>query len=39
MIGYTKLSRQSFYRSGGFANPRNVRVTRGGNWAYFQRCD
>lgn len=37
MIGYTKISRQSFYRGGGFANPRHVRVTRGKAWAYFVR--
>lgn len=37
MIGYTKISREQFYRGGGFANPRNVRVTRDGDWAYFYR--
>lgn len=37
MIGYTKISHAAFYRSGAFANPRNVRVTRNGSWAYFQR--
>ena len=39
MLGYAKISHESFYRSGGFSNPRNVRVTRNGGWAYFQRHD
>lgn len=37
MIGYTKISHEAFYRMGGFANPELVRVTRGGDWAYFKR--
>lgn len=37
MIGYTKVRRSTFYRMGGFANTRLVRVTRGGGWAYFKR--
>lgn len=37
MIGYTKITRESFYRGGGFSNPRFVRVTRNGEWAYFER--
>lgn len=37
MIHYTKISRAAFYRNGGFSNPRLVRVTRSGAWAYFQR--
>lgn len=37
MLGYTKISRREFYANGGFANPRNVRVTRGRAWAYFVR--
>lgn len=39
MIGHIKISKKAFYRSGGFSNPRNVRVTRNGAWAHFQRCD
>jgi hypothetical protein len=39
MIGYTKISREQFYRQGGFSNPRLVRVTRNGVWAYFGRSD
>ena len=37
MMGYTKIGRAAFYRYGGFANPRLVRVTRGKAWAYFER--
>lgn len=37
MIGYRKISREQFYRYGGFANPSLVRVTRNGAWAYYQR--
>lgn len=38
MIGYTRISKRTFYNAGGFANPRNVRVTRDGSWAYFYRA-
>lgn len=34
MIGYTKTQ---FYRYGGFSNPRLVRATRDGSYAYYQR--
>lgn len=37
MLNYTKISRQSFYGAGGFSNPKLVRVTRSGAWAYFER--
>jgi len=36
-MGYTRISRASFYRRGGFSNPNLVRVTRGGSFAYFAR--
>lgn len=39
MIGYTKVTKYYFYRSGGFANPRLVRVTRGRAWAYFELAE
>lgn len=32
--GYTRISKREFYLSGGFSNPRNIRVTRRGTWAY-----
>lgn len=35
MMGYTKISREQFYRYGGFANTKLVRVTRNGNWAHY----
>lgn len=35
MSGYTKISRKKFYKLGGFSNPRCVRISRGGDWAYF----
>lgn len=36
-IGYTKISKQAFYKDGGFSNPRYFRVTRSGKWAYYSR--
>lgn len=39
MTGYTKITKEEFYNSGGFSNPRNVRVTRGKAWAHYQRWD
>lgn len=38
MTGYIPVSRQQFYNYGGFSNPRCLRVTRNGKWAYFWRC-
>lgn len=41
MRGYTKVTKEEFYLSGGFSNSRYVRVTRDGDWAYFRedrRC-
>lgn len=35
MIGYTRIAKEEFYRLGGFANTRCVRVQRGRSWAYF----
>lgn len=35
MIGYTRITKEEFYRLGGFANTRCVRVQRGRSWAYF----
>lgn len=37
MIGYTKISRATFYRGGGHSNPRLLRVMRGKSWTYYQR--
>lgn len=37
MIGYLKITKNQFYRYGGFSNPRLIRVTRGKAWAYFER--
>lgn len=37
MTGYTCITKDQFYRYGGFSNPRLLRVTRNGVWAYFQR--
>lgn len=39
MIGHIRLSSAQFYRLGGPSNPRLVRVTRNGEWAYFMRAD
>lgn len=38
MIGYTKISKDQFYRYGGFSNPLLVRVTRSKSWAYYKRA-
>jgi len=35
VIGYRRISKRFFYRLGGFANPRCIRVTRSGGWAYY----
>jgi hypothetical protein len=37
MYGYTKITKAQFYRLGGFSNPQLVRVTRDGDWAYYQK--
>ncbi len=37
MVGYMRITKQAFYRSGGFADTRCVRVMRGRSWAYFYR--
>lgn len=39
MVGYEKITRHAFYQTGGFANPRLVRVARGKGWAYYRRHD
>lgn len=37
MTGYTRITKAQFYSYGGFAAyPRLVRVTRDGDWAYYQ---
>ena len=38
MIGYEQITKEQFYRSGGFSNPRNVRIMRGKSWRYFQKA-
>lgn len=38
MIGYMQISKREFYANGGFANTKQVRVTRNGDWAYFKRA-
>jgi hypothetical protein len=37
MRGYNRITKRAFYHAGAFSNPRCVRVTRGGRWAYFYR--
>ena len=37
MIGYAKIPRKEFYKLGGFANPKLVRVTRNRAWAYYEK--
>lgn len=37
MTGYTLITRKEFYAQRGFANPKLVRVTRSGHYAYFSR--
>ena len=32
-----KITKEQFYRLGGFSNPELVRLTRDGVWAYFER--
>lgn len=39
MRGYEKITKEQFYRIGGFSNPRCVRVTRDGDWAYYLMQD
>lgn len=36
MTGYTKITKEEFYKMGGFSNPRLVRVSRSGSWVYYQ---
>lgn len=38
MSGYRVITKEAFYRAGGFSNSRLVRVTRNGKWAYFERA-
>lgn len=37
MMNHEKITRAEFYKLGGFANTRCVRVTRSGRWAYYLR--
>jgi hypothetical protein len=37
MKGYNRITKEMFYTSGGFSNPRNVRKQSGKRWAYYQR--
>jgi hypothetical protein len=39
MTGYQEITKEKFYRLGGFSNPRCVRVTRFDHYAYFYRID
>ncbi len=39
MIGYVRITKRNWYRAGGFAEPRCIRVTRGRGWAYFWRAN
>lgn len=39
MMGYKRISRATFYKLGGFSNPRMVRKSLGKSWAYFMRVD
>ena len=38
LLGHMRITRSTWYRAGGFAEPRCVRVTRGGRWVYYWRC-
>lgn len=38
LLGYARMTRAAWYRAGGFANARCVRVTRNGRWAYYWRA-
>lgn len=35
MAGYTRITKAQFYANGGFANPRCVRISRGGSYAHY----
>lgn len=37
MTGYSRITAYQFRHLGGFSNPRLLRVTRAGRWAYFIR--
>ncbi len=37
MNGYSKITAYQFHHLGGFSNPRLVRVSRSGRWAYYIR--
>lgn len=39
MIGLKRISRATFYKLGGFSNPRMVRKSIGKSYAYFIRLD
>lgn len=39
MTGHNRITKLEWWRLGGFANPRCVRVTRRGLWAYYYRLD
>lgn len=37
MRGYTEITKERFYRGGGFSNPRFVRKEVAGVWKYYER--
>ncbi len=39
MIGYLRMDKRAWYRAGGFAENRCIRVTRNGAWSYYWRLD
>lgn len=39
MIGYMRMTKRAWYRAGGFAESRCVRVTRGGAYAYYWKVN
>lgn len=39
MTGYRQITKDAYYKAGAFAEwPRLVRVTRGGEYTYWERC-
>lgn len=33
---YRQITKESFYRGGGFSNPRQFRKMQGGEWTYWE---
>lgn len=39
MTGYEQITKEAFYKRGGFSNPKCVRIQRGKSWKYFYRSN